>query len=34
MQHASGLMATEENGGSGKAREAAYQLNLEEDQEK
>jgi len=34
MQHASGLMATEDSGGSGKAREAAYQLNLDEDQEK
>jgi ryanodine receptor 2 len=34
MQHASGLMATEESGGGGKAREASYQLHLDEDEEK
>ena len=34
MTHASGLMAVEESGGGGKAREASYSYMSEEDEER
>ena len=34
MQHASALMATDESGGGGHARESAFKIPTDEDEEK